>query len=145
MMFRVITLLLATIFCYRPLGLAADAPLVATAKPQEGVFVGRDPSFIYVLELKDGRYRQWIWPHIIGKAEVGPPRSGKYVFDGDTVTLKALGKSNRVLTFRTVNGEIQLWEPTAIDFYARERRLNEWGKGIYRITTKTPEEMGYRP
>ena len=138
--FRIIALLAATVFFY-PLGLQAEQPPVATAKPQEGVFVSREGFAHTLIELKGGRYRLWSWGHFSGEKPVSPSSTGEYVFEGDTVVLKLPDKSESILKFRTLNGLVTLWRPKALQFYDQKQQLDEWNRGILFLTTRTPEEI----
>ena len=138
MISRIYALLLTAFILVPAFAPAADSPTITAAKPQDGVFALGNMFSSTVLELKDGRFRYWFVSDLKTGREPEYPLSGDYVFEGETVVLKEPRIYNRVWTFRTLNGKVTLWRPTAIDFYAREQEFDPWG--ILHLTTKTAEE-----
>lgn len=124
----------------------AEGPKVADAKPQNGVFFTYTGHMTTVLELKDGHFRYWFESDLKQPKEPQYPLTGEYSVAGSAITLKHDEVSQPQWTFRTVDGQITLWRPDAIESYSKERKLDttfsRYGNGsILVISDKSAEEV----
>ena len=125
----------------------AGEPAVAESKPQNGVFFTYTGYMTTVLELKDGHFRYWFESDHKPLKEPQYPLTGEYSVSGNAITLKHGEVSQPQWSFRTVDGQLSLWRPDAIESYGKSGKLDVTGfKGfghgdILIVTDKPAEEL----